>query len=456
MSASLTPPPYCQPSHMPQYSDDTLTLYELNQLVADILRIGMPDSYWVEAEIAEMREVRGHCFMDLIQKDDGTNTPIARASAKCWASQWLRIKSDFKAATGQRLTTGMKVLLKVHADFHEAYGFAWIVTGINPDYSIGNLARRRKEIIARLRDEGVLELQKELRLSAFAQRIAVVSSSSAAGYDDFQHQLLYNPQRLAFSTRLFPATMQGENVEQSIIAALNAINSQSDSFDAVVIIRGGGATSDLSGFDTLPLAENVANFPLPIITGIGHNRDESVLDIVAFRSVKTPTAAATMLVDNLTATARRIDRAQEQLTKYATRAIDIEKMRIASLSSRFVAVSSSVAVKRSALLESLTGRLSALSRGILHDKKLYVEQIEMQIAKATARFITSERHKLDLLEQRAGAADPATLLRRGYSLTIKDGVAVSDVSAISPGDTITTMLANGSFESVVKQKKDKV
>ena len=241
----------------------SLTLYELNALVRETLALQMPDEYWVEAELSEAREVRGHCYMELIQKDDRSNTPVAKASAKCWASTWQLVKPHFMRVTGQQVHAGMKVLLKVYAQFHESYGFSWIVTDIDPTYTLGDMARKRLEIIRQLKEEGVFELQKELRLPMFCQRIAVISSANAAGYGDFVNQLESNEYGFRFHTQLFPAIMQGEGVEQSVIAALNKIFERLEkedsslftlhsslNFDCVVIIRGGGATSDLSGFDT--------------------------------------------------------------------------------------------------------------------------------------------------------------------------------------------------------------
>jgi exodeoxyribonuclease VII large subunit len=293
-----------------------LSLFELNSIVSEIISMSLPDSYWVEAELSEAREAYGgHCYMELIEKDERSNTPIAKTHASCWRNRWMLIKPHFERVTGQRIHAGMKVLLKVHAQFHENYGFSWIVDDIDPNYTLGDMARKRQEIIQTLKEEGVFELQKELRLPMFCQRIAVISSASAAGYGDFCNQLADNGYGLQFVTSLFPATMQGEGVEQSVIAALNQINAEWEQWDCVVIIRGGGATSDLSGFDTLALAENVANFPLPIITGIGHERDESVLDMISFRRVKTPTAAAAFLIDHLTEVYVRVMDAQANWAK---------------------------------------------------------------------------------------------------------------------------------------------
>jgi len=298
----------------------TLSLFELNSLVADVINTTMSRSYWVEAELSEVRENRGHCYMELIEKNENSNVPIARASAKCWSNIWSAIKPYFIRITGQQIRAGMKVMLQVHAQFHPQYGFSWIVDDINPEYTMGDMMRKRQEIIRQLKEEGVYDLQKELNLPLFAQRIAVISSATAAGYGDFCNQLENNELGLFFHVELFPAIMQGDNVESSIIASLNHINNREEEFDCVVIIRGGGATADLSGFDTLGLAENVANFPLPIITGIGHERDESILDMVSYQRVKTPTAAAAYLINHLTSTLIRVENAQSTIIDYVKKA----------------------------------------------------------------------------------------------------------------------------------------
>ena len=227
-----------------------LTLLELNGLLREVIETTFLEEYWVEAELASVREVKGHCYMELVQKDERSNTPVAQASAKCWRTSWSLLGPQFERVTGQPLRMGMKVLLKVYANFHEAYGFSWIVTDLNPEYTLGDMAKRRREIIRRLQEEGVFDLQKELQLPMCCQRIAVISSASAAGYGDFCHQLRHNEHGLSFETTLFPAVMQGEQVEQQVITVMDKIAQDSDKYDVVVIIRGGGGTADLSGFDT--------------------------------------------------------------------------------------------------------------------------------------------------------------------------------------------------------------
>ena len=292
------------------------SLQQLNLLVRDAINSCLSGVYWLETEIAQINENRGHCYLEFIQKEQGYNTPVARAQAKCWRNTWGSIKPYFEHTTGQTLKAGMKVLVLVHPDFHEAFGFSWIVDDIDPRFTLGDMARRRQEIIKIQKEEGVFDLNRELPLPLFTQRIAVISSSTAAGYGDFSRQLSDNTYGFRFTTTLFEATMQGEGVENSIIAALNAINDDIELYDCVVIIRGGGATSDMSGFDSLALAENVANFPIPIITGIGHDRDECILDMVSHTRVKTPTAAAAFLIERLATVSDRIDSAAERIASY--------------------------------------------------------------------------------------------------------------------------------------------
>ena len=382
------------------------SLYALNALVHEAVSNALPDEYWVEAELAECRERNGHCYMELVEKDERSNSPIAKASAKCWRQTWTLLHATFLRATGQSLRAGMKVLLRVYPQFHEAYGFSWIVSDIDPTYTIGDLARRRQEIIKTLKAQGVFDLQRELRLSPFAQRIAVISAESAAGYGDFCRQLLDNEYNLQFHTELFPAIMQGERVEQSVIQALNLINNRIDDFDAVVIIRGGGATSDMSGFDTLPLAENVANFPLPIITGIGHDRDECVLDMVSHTRVKTPTAAATLLITHLCNTLQQVADAENVIAHYA---------------------------------------LDRLQR-----HRLQLEHITTLLPHLAQRLMTEAHHSLERIQLKLEGYDPQLLLQRGYSITLHNGQIVKSPQDVKSGDEIETRLKQGTIKSIIQ------
>ena len=433
-------------------SEQHITLLELNRLVREVIECEIPNEYWVEAELSECRESRGHCYMELVQYDeDRAATPLARASAKCWASKWMLIRPGFERTTGQRLHAGMKVLLKVYAQFHEAFGFSWIVTDIDPTYTLGDMARKRQEIIRQLKAEGVFDLQKELRLPLFCQRIAVISSETAAGYRDFCNQLADNPYGFRFETRLFPATMQGEGVEQSIIAALERIYTatQEDGFDAVVIIRGGGATSDMSGFDTLALAENVANFPLPIITGIGHDRDESILDMVSHTRVKTPTAAAAFLIDHLKTVLDAINDAQDRLAGYTQQKLSVLKAQLSAIAETLPRIFTTVKTRHEARLDALNSRIIATVRQSLITRQSKISAFEERLPILLDRRLMAEKHRLQLIEEKAKSLDPALLLRRGFSITLKDGHALRDASALRPGDEIETRLANGTVKSKV-------
>lgn len=423
---------------------ERLTLVELNGLVRDAIENALPEEYWVEAELSECREHGGHCYMELIEKDGHSATPVARASAKCWRQTWVMVKPYFERTTGQQLRAGMKVLLRVYAQFHEAYGFSWIISDIDPTYTLGDMARKRQEIIRQLKEEGVFDLQRELRIPTFAKRIAVISAQNAAGYGDFCRQLEDNEYGFRFEVTLFPAVMQGEQVEQSVINALNAIyaaignwqlaigqkhtaNSQQP-FDVVVIIRGGGATADLSGFDTLALAENVAQFPLPVITGIGHDRDESILDMVANTRVKTPTAAAALLIDNLLRVLERLDDASQRISYAVNQRISNQKTKIVTM----------------------TSLIPTLALRVVGDQRHRIEMMENRLPIAIERRMTNQKHLLESLSIKLQGFDPQLVLSRGYSITLKDGKAVRDPQQLQPGDEIETRVEKGTIRSVVK------
>ncbi len=427
-----------------------LTLYELNSLVREVVETSFSEGYWVEAELSEAREVRGHCYMELIQKDPFSATPVARASAKCWKNRWSGLRPKFERTTGQPLHAGLKVLLWVTASFHEAYGFSWIVQDIDPTYTLGDMARKRMEIIRQLKAEGVFDLQKELRLPLFAQRVAVISSENAAGYGDFCNQLMDNGYGLHFQATLFPAIMQGDQVEASVIAALNSIYDVADDYDVVVIIRGGGATADLSGFDTLRLAENVANFPLPIITGIGHERDESVLDMVAYQRVKTPTAAAACLIDNLLAVSRRLDDWQETISQRVGQRLALEHARLEKIVARIPALFHLARTRQEARLERLAASIAHHPHERLTAERILLERLATSIGPLALRRMEQERHRLDRLELQAKSLDPALLLKRGYSITLAGGRVVRDTASLHVGDTVETRVEKGSFTATVK------
>ena len=428
--------------------NDALTLLELNGLVRELIETEMSREYWVKAELSECRESRGHCYMELIERQEHVATPVAKAQAKCWASRWAVVSSHFQRITGQQLHVGMKVMLKVYPQFHEAFGFSWIVTDIDPDYTLGDQARRRQEIINQLKQEGVFDLQSELQLPLFCLSIAVISSQTAAGYGDFAAQLADSP--FAFHSRLFPAIMQGEQVEQSVMAALEQIYKSQQEFDCVVIIRGGGASSDLSGFDTLLLAESVAQFPLPIITGIGHDRDESILDMVSHQRVKTPTAAAALLIDHAQMVYDAICQAEKTVVTRTQSRLQLEQQRLMRVAEAVPRLFSIVRSRQEARIDQLFVKLATSAKARHATAATRLENIIVRLHPTATLQLTRQHHLLLLLEQRVQSLDPQLLLRRGYSITLLNGHALHSPDEVKPGDTIETRLEKGTVRSKIE------
>ncbi|KAA6346444.1 Exodeoxyribonuclease 7 large subunit [termite gut metagenome] len=408
-----------------------LSLFELNTLVKKNLKQCLPDTCWIQAELSDVRVnvPSGHCYVEFVEKNTKSNSLIAKARGTIWANIFPLLKSCFEKETGQTFTSGIKVLVQVGIEFHELYGYSLTVYDIDPTYTLGDMARRRQEILKQLEEEGVQTLNKELLLPPVPNRIAVISSASAAGYGDFCHQLQHNLKGFFFYTELFPAIMQGNQVEETILAALDKIYSRMNEFDAVVIIRGGGAISDLSGFDTYLLAASCAQFALPIITGIGHERDDTVLDRIAHTRVKTPTAAAEFLINRMTDTADTLIHLTEQLK--------------ISVSTRME--------QETRYLNFLKNRIPSLTFTCLSDAKLALLSSKNNLARVVTFSLSTQKHQLDLLRQRISDASPERLLSRGYSITMKDGKVVNDVSQLSEGDLFTTRLAKGEITGTVNE-----
>lgn len=410
-------------------STASLSLLELNSLVRRSLEQCLPDEYWVQAELSDVRSnSTGHCYLEFIQKDLRSNNLIAKARGMIWNNIFRLLKPYFEEATGQAFTSGIKVLVKVTVQFHELYGYSLTVLDIDPTYTLGDMARRRREILMQLKEEGVLTLNKELEMPVLPQRVAVISSATAAGYGDFCHQLRHSPRGFYFYTELFPALMQGNQVEDSILAALDSINARINEFDVVVIIRGGGATSDLSGFDTYLLAASCAQFPLPIITGIGHERDDTVLDSVAHTRVKTPTAAAELLIHRMAETADHLAELSVCIQQGAYSLLEQEWRR----------------------LDMIQTRIPTLVHQKLTDARFALLTTRKDLSQATLTFLSRHKHRLELLQQRIADASPDKLLSRGYSITLKDGKVVTDASLLKADDLLVTRLSKGEVQSLVK------
>lgn len=426
-----------------------LSLFELNALVRKSVKLCLPDEYWVQAELSDVRtNYSGHCYLEFVQKDPRGNALVAKARGMIWSNIYSMLKPYFERETGQAFTSGIKVLVKVTVDFHELYGYSLTVIDIDPAYTLGDMARRRKEIIRRLEEEGVLTLNKELEMPLLPQRVAVISSATAAGYGDFCNQLLNNADGLVFYPHLFAAVMQGDKVEASVIAALNAIYKEVDRWDVVVIIRGGGATSDLSGFDTYDLAANCAQFPLPIITGIGHERDDTVIDMVSHTRVKTPTAAAEFLINRMRETASDLERYITYFHQTIPERIAHSKERLEQWVARIPSRVQMRLQHERFRQERMAVRMNtAWQTRLLREE--YRLRLEQRLATAIDARLQRECHRLQLAQSQIEAASPELLLKRGYSLTLKDGKAVTDVSVLHPGDVLTTRVAKGEFKSKV-------
>ena len=400
-----------------------LSLYELNALVRQSVRLSMPDAYWVQAELSDVRtNYSGHCYLEFVQKDPKSNALLAKARGIVWSNVFRELKPYFERETGQAFVAGLKVLVRVTVDFHELYGYSLTVIDIDPTYTLGDMAKRRREILQRLEEEGVLTLNKELELPELTQRIAVISSPTAAGYGDFCDQL-----------------ERGEQVEDSIIRALNRVYAELEHWDVVVIIRGGGATSDLSGFDTYELATNCAQFPLPIITGIGHERDDTVIDMVAHTRVKTPTAAAEFLINHLRETAGRLDEYVSFFYQEVPAWLERQKERlehwVARIPARVQMRLQDEGFRQERLLKRM--HLAWQTRLIKEDYRL---QLDRRLGVVLCSRLQRETQHLLLIEQQVKSASPDLLLQKGYSITLKDGKAVTDPALLSPGDKIVTRI----------------
>ncbi len=398
-----------------------ISLFELNACVRGILQENLPERYWVQAEISEAHtHSSGHCYLDLIEKEKSGKT-IAKARATIWNTTFRLLRPWFEQTTGQLFTSGIKILAQVSITFHELYGYSLTIHDLDPAYTLGDAARRRTAILQQLHEEGVADMNKELEWGPLPQRFAIISSPTAAGYGDFMNQLNNNPYGYQVYTALFPATMQGDQTEQSVIDALDRINRHIDLFDGVVIIRGGGATSDLNSFDSYPLALNVAQFPLPIITGIGHERDDTVIDLIANTRVKTPTAAAEWIIDQLHTAHCNITSIAHTIGVEIQNCIDREKQ---------------------ALQRATTTLPRLIERRVLNEQHKTERLAEQMRHALNARF-SLEHTRLEKMEQTVELLSPQSLLQRGYSLTLHQGKVVKSIAQLNSGDQIETLFADG-------------
>ncbi len=436
----------------PTSSDDrSMTLLALQQTVQRlVMSSDKTQGVWVTAELSDVAERGGHCYLELIQKDPSTGSAIAKARAMIWANLWPKINYSFLHATGQRFATGLKVRVCVNANYHPLYGMSLVITAVDPNYTMGDLLRLRREILMRLKQEGTLEMNRSLEFPSPTLRIAVISAPGAAGFGDFINQLYHtNDLKFRFITRLFPAVMQGDKAARSVIDALDCILAEQDDWDCVVIIRGGGSTSDLSGFEDYELAANVAQFPLPVIVGIGHERDVTVLDYVARERVKTPTAAAELLTSMAIGHMEHLRDIASGIVQISTECMAGADRQLA-YAEGLLPVAPEAAIRRAEM--KLTGAMASLGNigsRLIRPMQTALERTGQAIESALALTLQRRNSRLDTLGELLGALSPEATLRRGYSITRVNGRSVTDASALQEGTVIETTLHHGTISSVV-------
>ena len=430
-------------------SPQGITLSRFNELITQAINStpGLQNQ-WVVAETSDLRVVRGHCYMELVEKNDA-GTTVAKLNAVIWSSNYPRLVAKFMAATGAELKTGMKVLVKVSANYHSQFGFKAVINDIDPSYTMGDMARQRLEILKRLKADGIIDMNKELPITAVPQRIAVISAAGAAGYGDFMNQLANNPYRLKFYTCLFGASMQGAQTVPTVLAALDRINEHLDLFDAVVIIRGGGAMSELNSFDNYDLAAAVAQFPLPVIVGIGHDRDETVLDFVAAIRVKTPTAAAEWLINRGTNALAHLDELQETVVTAVRDTVGHAREQLAYYTSMIPAASRRIIDTNMLRLDNYAKAIPLAANNLITAQCTRLDRALERMGEAVEHALQREQQRLQALGDKAALLSPENTLQRGYSLVTKDGKCVTAGSQLQPGDHIHVQFAEGSTDATV-------
>lgn len=428
------------------------SLLQLQELLRDLVgACPMSQNVWIVAELSDVRESGGHCYMELLQKDPSTGQSVAKARGTIWANAWRKIRAEFMQQTGQTFASGLKVMVRVTAGYHPLYGMNLNITAVNPSFTMGERERKRREILERLKAEGIIDENRKLEFPRPTRRIAVISSATAAGFGDFLNQLLHNPYGLRFEPRLFPATVQGAQTAASVIAQLDAIAADADSWDCVCIIRGGGAATDLDGFDDYRLAANVALFPLPVIVGIGHERDTTVLDYIACRRVKTPTAAAEFLVGLAKQELDTLLAISGALLQCATDTIGGARQQLAYISGALPTAPFSATQRAARRLDNMAASLERLSATRLQPLNARLDRMADALRTVTANATRHSATKLQGYAALIEALSPKATLRRGFSITRLNGRALTNAAQLAPGDTIVTELADGTISSTISE-----
>ncbi len=459
---------------MPQ---DPVSLSALNRLVKEKINNSFPTLLWIIAEISDINTNRtGHCYLELIEKSAEKDEVVAKARATIWSFTYRMIKPFFEDATGQTLKAGMKVLFKASVEFHEIYGFSLNIKDIDPNYTLGDIERKRRETISKLESEGVIEMNRETYLQAVPQRIAIISSPTAAGYQDFVHQIENNPEGFKVYHHLFPAIVQGDAAVNSIISTFDKIYEHEKLFDAVVLIRGGGSASDLMCFDDYELAYYITQFPLPVLTGIGHERDISVADMVAHTHLKTPTAVAEFIIQKVTDFHFYLEGLQNAFTDITTRKIGDNKHRIELLAQKITPLVLNSLEAESNRIENLAGTIKRatlsfvninlqklnhrhnvtkyLALKTLKGQKQSIEFFNTKFKIEAKGYFKSKNQKLQLMENSIKLSDPINILNRGYSITYRNSKVLKTISDLSSGDTIVTKINDGEIISIIENIKE--
>lgn len=433
----------------PEQPREYYSLLQLQQLLQDLVAAcPMSRNVWITAELSDVRESGPHCYMELIQKDPSTGATVAKARATIWGNVWRTEKMRFLRETGSQFASGLKVMVQVSAAYHPLYGMNLNITRINTSFTLGERERKRREILLRLKAEGILEMNKEQELPRPCLRIAIISSAGAAGYGDFMNQLLSNGRRIKFRPGLFQAVMQGAQVSDSVIAALEQIAAEQDQWDCVCIIRGGGASTDLDGFDDYRLAANVAQFPLPVIVGIGHERDTTVLDYIAAERVKTPTAAAELLVGLACAELDNLRTIGADLLQSASDILSGSRQQLAYISGQLPTAPLRAVQSAERRLDSAAHNLNRIAENGLAPLRGRLDRLGDALVSLTGNRLTLAAQKLNASESLLKALSPQAVLARGFSITRVDGHAITSADEVPSGTVITTQLANGTITSV--------
>ncbi|MEA1896239.1 MAG: exodeoxyribonuclease VII large subunit [Bacteroidota bacterium] len=453
-----------------------ITLSELNLQIKDRLKNSFPKSQWVIAEINEINEnSKGHCYLELIEKDTQTDYIIARARATIWAYTYRLLKPYFETTSNTKLQSGLKVLIQAKVEFHELYGYSLNIKDIDPAYTLGDLARLKMETIIKLKEDGVFQMNKELPKPYFPSKIAIISSKNAAGYQDFIHQLQHNPFGYVFYTKLFPAIVQGNDSPGSIIHSLDEINRHISFFDLLVVIRGGGSQTDLNSFNNYLLSSNIAQFPIPVITGIGHEKDESVCDMVAHHSFKTPTAVAEYLINSCQNLETYTQETRNNIIAGITQILENEKKYLDLKGSQLIPLLMSSLLKESRHLSQLAGKARHTFGRAVHNKHEKLTEYKGQFNFLLKEFLLNFKHKtssslknirdtlrqkindshhqISIAEKTMQLLDPANILMRGYSITYCDGEIIKNSKNLEKGKTIITKYAQGESESKISRIK---